>query len=60
MGDKAIPEVQGGLWISAADPCNEVFFERPYGAFGGVAEVDFRGRKLVVYCIGGKVLSEDL
>ena len=60
MGGQTILEVQGELWISTTDPCNEVIFERPYGEFGRVAAVDVRGRKLEVYYLGGEVQAEEL
>jgi hypothetical protein len=43
LWEEAIPEVERVIAVGAAKACDEMIFERPDGAFSGIAAMKMRG-----------------
>jgi len=60
LWDKAIPQVEGKMFVDTAKAGDEMVFERPDGAFGGIATMDARRGKLKVDVLVAEELFERL
>ena len=59
MGNESVPEVEGKVFVDAAESSNEVIFECTDGPLGGVPAM-YTGRdELVVDVFSGEKLLED-
>jgi hypothetical protein len=51
--------VKGGVFVCAAEACDEGILERPDGAFGGITTMDVRENKLEVEVLGAQKIFQD-
>jgi len=55
-----VPEVEGEIFVGAAQSSNEMVFECAYGAFGGIVTVDMQWDQLVIHIFSDQKVFKDL